>query len=219
MEKYDFTMQHLYGENHHHITKILSILQASNLEEAFIRKFYASVPMLNLTEEDYKLYANLARNAFNFLNERSSDLSQVRIYQCDFKDIESDHTIIEIVSHEMPFLFDSAICLLNRLNIDLDRVAHPNIFVQRNKDGKLISIDEELSNNGQQELIIQIRTSHSLSEGLIKQIDAELKNILALVEHSVGDWKNYLLKILEAGLWIEKIITLLFLPQLEQSLL
>jgi glutamate dehydrogenase len=190
MKKYDFTMQHLYGESHHHITKILSILQAGNLEEVFVRKFYATIPMLNLTEDEYKLYAELVKNAFNFLMEAESAHSKVRIYQSPESNIDSEHTIIEILSDEMPFLFDSAICLLNRLNIDVDKVAHPNLFVRRDKNGKLLSIDESLQEDGKQELIIQIRTSHVLDKNTTDQVEVELKNILSLVKISVLDWKN-----------------------------
>ncbi len=192
MEKYDFTMQHLYGENHHHITKILGILQAGNLEEVFVRKFYATIPMLNLTENDYNLYAALARNAFNFLQEHNRSKSKVKLYQGSRKSAETDHTIIEILSRDMPFLFDSAMCLLNRLHIDVERVAHPTIFVRRDKNGKLLSIDKALNEGGEEEIIIQILTSHSLEKDLALRIEAELNSILSLVEHAVNDWKKIL---------------------------
>ena len=80
MEKYDFTKHHFYGENHNHITKIIDILQAGNLEASFIRKFYAAVPMFNLSEEDYKIYSELAKNAFNLLQEHSNK-PKVKVYQ------------------------------------------------------------------------------------------------------------------------------------------
>ena len=190
MEKYNFTMQHLYGEDHQHITKILNILQASNIEESFIRKIYASIPMLNLSEAEYKLYAELAKNAFNFFMDRDPLKSKIKIYQGSSKYIISDHTVIEIVSDESPFLFDSTICLLNRLNIDVERVAHPNIFVRRDQKGNLLHIDEDLHDNGKKELFIQIRTSHSLDKPTIQKIEKELEEVLSLVKIAVDDWKS-----------------------------
>ena len=195
MEKYDFTMQHLYGEDHHHITKILHILQASNLEETFIRKFYATIPMLDLKDEDYKLYAQLAKNAFGFLSRHTSNTSKVRVYNGFANGDDVDHTVIEILSNEMPFLFDSTICLLNRLNIEVERVAHPNVFVRRDNKGNLLSIDESLHSDGQQELIIQIRTLHALDQNIIHTIESELQNIISLVSSAVDDWRSIVLQL------------------------
>lgn len=195
MEKYDFTMQHLYGENHHHITKIINILQASNLEEMFIRKFYATIPMLNLKESDYKLYADLARNAFSFLQKRDMSKTNVKLCQSISKDADSDYTIIEILSRDMPFIIDSAICLLNKLNICIDRVAHPTIFVSRDGSGKLLSIDDNLAENGEEEIIIQILTSNALDQDLALKVEKELNSILSFVEVAVGDWKKTLDKL------------------------
>ncbi len=195
MEKYDFTMQHLYGENHHHITKIINILQASNLEETFIRKFYATIPMLNLKESDYRLYADLVRNAFNFLQRHDASKAKVKLYQSSGEDADDDYTIIEILSRDMPFIFDSAMCLLNRLDISVDRAAHPTIFVSRDGDGKLLSIDEALAKDGEEEIIIQILTSHALAEDLAVKVETELNSILSLVEAAVYDWRKTLDKL------------------------
>lgn len=188
MEKYDFTMQHLYGEKHHHITKILNIFQATNLEEVFVRKFYATIPMLNLNEKDYKLYVDLAKNAFEFFLERRNSKQKIKIYNSGLK-IE-DHTVIEILTNEMPFIFDSTMLLLSKLNIEIERVAHPSIFTIRDNQGKLISIDEHTSENNHQELLIQIRTTHLLDKATIRLLEEELEKVLAFVSKAVSDWKK-----------------------------
>jgi glutamate dehydrogenase len=184
MEKYDFTIKHLYGEDHRHIKTIIGILQAENLEEIFIRKFYSAIPMINLSDEEYKLCAELARNAFHFLQQHKNK-PKLRLYQKP----DTDHSIIEILTKDVPFLFDSAMCLLNRLSIEVERVAHPTIFVRRENDGKLLSIDETPDPEGSREIIIQIRTMHKLDETLSYKIEQELQHILSLVDKAVGDWQ------------------------------
>lgn len=190
MEKYDFTMQHLYGEKHHHITKILDILQAANLEEIFVRKFYATIPMLNLTEKDYKLYVDLVKNAFKFFSQRKNSENKIKIYQSESKKIGDDHTVIEILTNEMPFIFDSIMLLLSKLNIDIERVAHPTIFTTRDEKGNLLSIEEDNAGDNKQELLIQIRTTHALSEATIEYIKEKLEKIISFVDKAVGDWKK-----------------------------
>jgi len=182
MEKYDLTKNHLYGENHHHITKIIGILQASNVEESFIRKFYATVPMLELTNAEYELYAQLVKNAHEFVQEHN--LNEIKIHL--YNSIDSEHSIIEILSSDKPFLFDSTMCLLNRLDIEVEKVSHPNIYVNRDETGKIINFD----NDGNRELLIQIRTAHCLSNELIKRVGSELKYVLGLVSYAVNDWKE-----------------------------
>lgn len=191
MEKYDLTMKHLYGESHNHITKIIDILQASNVEELFIRKFYAIVPMLNLTKDDYDLYAKLVKNAFDFVQVRNPGNIKIRLYNGSEEKADSDHSIIEILSDEKPFLFDSTMCLLNRLNIEVEKVSHPNIYVNRDRNGKITSF----SSDGNKELLIQIRTAYQLSDELSKKIELELKYILGLVKYAVDDWKSTLFQL------------------------
>lgn len=184
MGQYNFTKQHLYGENHQHITKIIERLQATSIEELFIRKFYASVPMLEPSEDDYDLFAKLVKNAFSFINKRDTH-NKIKIYQGSSKSLETDHTIIEILSDDIPFLFDSVICLLNRYNIEVETVSHPLINVMRDEDGNLSSIGTE----GKKELLIQIRTAHSLETETAKKLEKDLRRILNLVKHAVQDWK------------------------------
>lgn len=192
MPKYNFTIQHLYGKNHKYITKILNIIQATKLEEAFIKSFYSTVPMKDLSNEDCIIYAELAKNAFNFYSSRKEGESKVRIYSGDASKEESDHTIIEIICDEMPFIFDSAMSLLNRHHINIDRVAHPNIHIVRNNEGDLVSIEEKQNDQTKQELLIQIRTLHVVEEDLCQLIEKELNHILVLVTYSVADWKETL---------------------------
>ncbi len=198
MEKYNFTMNHLYGENHLYINKIIEILQASNLEEQFIRKFYSTVPMLHLDDSEVHLYADLVKKAFHFFEHYQSSKAKIRIYKGSKKGIEENHTIIEILHLEMPFLFDSTVQLLNKLNIHIEKVAHPNIYVNRDEKGHLISIENHSNQNNRHELIIQIRTSHPLSDELTARLHSELDRILNLVQHAVSDWQKILTKLEDA---------------------
>jgi glutamate dehydrogenase len=213
MPKYNFTLQHLYGEDHKYITKIIDILQANKQEESFIRKFYSTIPMVNLSDEECKIYASLARNAYEFFLNRAKNQAKIRIYDTQELEQDSDHTIIEIISDEMPFVFDSAMCLLTKHHINVERVAHPNIDVMRDADGNLSAIVE----SGSQELVIQIRTLHVISQELKNKIEQELKHVLKLVDLAVNDWSN-ILAILQP--YLDKDLAteeLEFLKQLKQK--
>ncbi len=197
MQKYNFTMHHLYGENHQYISKILDILQASHQEELFLKKFYATVPMFDLSEEEHQEYARLAKNAYEFLSVKKENEIKIRIYNDSHSCNNSGYNIIEVISDEMPFLFDSTMSLLNRLHIDVERVAHPNIFVTRNPQGELIEINNSASKEARNELVIQIITLHQLDEEQKKRIEQELGKILRLVKLAVDDWKPTL-KVLDS---------------------
>lgn len=188
MEKYEFTMHHLYGEEHHHITRIIEILQATSLEKDFILKFYSTIPMLNLSEEELIIHAELVRSAFNFSKKHNYTDPVLRLYQ----DSSKEHSVIEVFTKETPFLFDSIMCLLNRLDICIEKVAHPSIFVSRDQKGKLLSVDEQLQQGGIQESFIQIRTTNVLDKELSDQLESEINNIINLVEYAVSDWKSLL---------------------------
>ena len=49
----------------------------------------------------------------------------------------SDHTVIEIVNDDMPFLVDSVTSAVNRLGLTLHSVMHPVFRIWRGKDGAI----------------------------------------------------------------------------------
>ena len=70
--------------------------------------------------------------------------TKVHVYNPDFEQHgwQSPHTVIEIVSDDMPFLVDSVTMELGRQGYVIDLVIHPVIRVRRDADGALTEVLE-----------------------------------------------------------------------------
>ena len=55
---------------------------------------------------------------------------------------ESPHTVIEVVSEDMPFIVDSVTMDLARGSYGIDLVIHPVVRVRRDADGQLLEVLE-----------------------------------------------------------------------------
>ena len=67
-------------------------------------------------------------------------MTKVRVYNPDFEQHgwQSSHTVLEIVSEDMPFLVDSVTLELSRHGYGTQLVIHPVMRVLRDADGTLL---------------------------------------------------------------------------------
>jgi glutamate dehydrogenase len=60
----------------------------------------------------------------------------------------SDHTVIEIVNDDMPFLVDSVSMAVNRLGLALHSVVHPVFRIWRGADGSIVRVGQGAEDAG-----------------------------------------------------------------------
>ena len=80
---------------------------------------------------------------WRFGAKREPDRAKVRVYNPNLEEHgwKSDHTVIEMINDDMPFLVDSVAAELSRRDIPIHLIVHPIIPVCR-KDGAIDSILE-----------------------------------------------------------------------------
>src|SRR5579884_1455400 len=111
--------------------------------DAFVRQYYHWVPPADLagrSEED--LYGS-AMAQWRLTQERRPQQTKVRVYNPEDSDgFQSQFTIIEIVSDDMPFIVDSVIMELARQGCTINLLIHPVIRVRRDQEGHLLEVLE-----------------------------------------------------------------------------
>ena len=97
------------------------------------------------------LYGVVASH-WQLARERPPGTTRLRFYtpNVDEHHWQSSHSVVEIVTDDMPFLVDSVTAELTRQGYDIHRVIHPIFFIRRNEDGGLVSagpdeVDEMVS--------------------------------------------------------------------------
>jgi len=171
----------------------------SNLSEEEFKIFFSNFYSISTNHElktlsADKLYLYALEN-FKIFNSRSLNDITIKIYNPDQKSgLEASSTIIDIINKDVPFLVDSVVAFLDQHGIKIKRIMHPIYYTKRQKDNKLLNIDncEDDNKSFNQESIMQLHVEKIGSEEEVKIIYDNLKKILDSVHLVVGDWKKML---------------------------
>ena len=161
--------------------------------EAFVRQYYHWVPPEDLIgRSSIDLYgASMAH--WNLVQQRTAGTANVRVYNPDFEHHgwRSTHTVIEIVSDDMPFLVDSIGMELARRGYGIHILIHPVIRVRRDRAGRLIEtllpgtdVPEAIA-----ESVAHIEVDRETDAERLAAMSGAIEHVLEEVRAAVEDWQ------------------------------
>ncbi|MFD7918495.1 NAD-glutamate dehydrogenase [Streptomyces sp. NPDC059740] len=116
------------------------------------------------------------------------------------------HSVVEVVTDDMPFLVDSVTNELSRQGRGIHVVIHPQIVVRRDVTGRLVEIidegpevhadtrrgarDADLPHDALVESWIHVEIDRETDREDLKQITADLQRVLTDVREAVEDWEK-----------------------------
>ena len=147
----------------------------SNIQKIFIEKFYSYVSEGDISQIDIEILSKSALDVLEFMDSRTDYSPKIKVYNPTYNnDIENEvnNTEIYMINNDKPFIIDSIIETLNRYNLNIKLLIHPIFAVERDKNGKLINLYKDLSDNDSftQESVVQITLDRRISENKIKKI-------------------------------------------------
>ncbi len=104
------------------------------------------------------------------------------------------HTVIEIVTDDMPFLVDSVTMELRRHRLGLHAVIHPVVAVRRGPDGELLEVLAEPGGTKPADDAVILESFHHIEvdrqtePGVLEQLRDDLARVLGDVRAAVADW-------------------------------
>jgi len=158
------------------------------IAEAVVHAIVQSLPRGDLAAGDPEGLATGCVQFWRFGNERKPSEPLVRIYTPTEHDDDwrCEHTIIEIVSDDMPFLVDSVVAALGRFKASVQLLIHPILSVKRDAAGRLTGVGE--SDDATAESWIHLRIDPQPAT-TYAEIEKELRIVLADVRVVVEDWQ------------------------------
>ncbi len=99
-----------------------------------------------------------------------------------------DHTVIEIINDDMPFLVDSVTGILQNRGLAVHIVIHPVIPLRRGDGHKVLSVAAKGGEGVNAESFMHIQIDHCLDKVLLKSIEDEVRATLTDVKATVTDW-------------------------------
>jgi glutamate dehydrogenase len=170
--------------------------QAQYYAEAFFRR----VPFEELSRETPVALAAIVSEQIKFINERPPRQALISVFNPTLEDDgwESQHTILEMVNDDMPFLVDSANVAMAELNLGVHLMVHPVIHVERDQQGRVKGFYSTAEGKGEPESIIHMQIDRQNDLEALVRIKARLESTMDDVRRAVEDWKPMLARAAEA---------------------
>ena len=168
-----------------HVRDRLPGPEANDLER-FVRAYFADAAPEDLGEFD--LYgAALAH--WHLLQRRRPGEPKVHVYTPSVEEHgwQSTHSVVEIVTDDMPFLVDSVAMALTRRGSAIHAFVHPMLKVRRDDGGRLLEL-LPWETPGLAESLIHVEIDRQAEQALLDELAVELRHVLADVQAAVEDW-------------------------------
>jgi glutamate dehydrogenase len=161
--------------------------------EAFVRQYYQWVPPEDLADRNPLDLYGAAVAHWNLAQQRAPGEAKVRVYNPEFEQHgwQSPHTVIEIVSDDMPFIVDSVTMDLNRKGYGIHLVIHPVVRVRRNDEGQIVEVyDPDTDEEGSvPESILHAEVGREHDRDLLDQLRRSIETVLEQVRAATEDWQ------------------------------
>src|SRR5438270_2645971 len=169
--------------------------------ETFVRQYYHWVARPDLAGRGKGNLYGAAIAHWKLARTRRPGQTNIRVYDPDpEKDgWSSPHTVIDIVSDDMPFIVDSVTMALARTTAGIDLVIHPVMVVRRDADGRLLEVLEPGADVPEAigESVLHAEVTREPDPDLMARMREEVQRVLEEVRATVEDWQTMRDRILE----------------------
>ena len=174
---------------------------------AFLHRYYRHVAPVDLVDRNpVDVYGAFASHR-ELAEVRPQGTAAVHVYTptVDAHGWTSGHTVVEIVTDDMPFLVDSVTLALSRREAAVHLVVHPQLVVRRDVTGQLTGIcDVDVSDpkvaetpDAVVESWMQIQIDREPDPTVLGALEDELRDVLRDVREAVEDWPRMKLRAIE----------------------
>jgi len=174
----------------------------------FLTRYYCYVPIEEMRSRGPVDLAGAALSHRQMAATRPQGRANVRTFTPTVEQHgwSTGHTVIEIVTDDMPFLVDSVISELNRLDCGIHLIVHPQMVVRRTVTGELVEILDmgpgawaggDHSHDSVIESWMHVEIDRQTLPARQEEISRELRRVLEDVRVAVEDWPLMMARITE----------------------
>ncbi|MFG2278226.1 NAD-glutamate dehydrogenase [Streptomyces asoensis] len=165
---------------------------------AFLQRYYLHTAPEDLHGRDPVDVFGAALSHYRLAENRPQGTANVRVHTPTVEENgwTCSHSVVEVVTDDMPFLVDSVTNELTRQGRGIHLVIHPQVVVRRDVAGKLIEVlgvpptTGDLPHDVHVESWIHVETDRETDRADLKQITADLVRVLSDVREAVEDWEK-----------------------------
>ncbi|GGP68454.1 NAD-glutamate dehydrogenase [Streptomyces melanogenes] len=164
----------------------------------YLQRYYLHTAPEDLTDRDPVDVFGAALSHYRLAENRPQGTASVRVHTPTVEENgwTCSHSVVEVVTDDMPFLVDSVTNELSRQGRGIHVVIHPQVVVRRDLTGKLIEVLDTgaqtggLPHDALTESWIHVEIDRETDRADLKQITADLLRVLSDVREAVEDWEK-----------------------------
>lgn len=168
--------------------------------EPFLNHYYGQADEEDVLSRSIADLYGAAMAHWQLARKFSPGSARVRVYNPGLEQHGwySDHTVIEIVNDDMPFLVDSVTMEVNRLGLTLHAAVHPVFRVWREVGGQIVNVQaaseqgDAESDGSALESYIHLEVDRRTEAARLEELTAGLIKVLGDVRAAVEDWPRML---------------------------
>ncbi|MEO3978144.1 NAD-glutamate dehydrogenase [Streptomyces sp. CAU 1734] len=173
---------------------------------SYLQRYYLHTAPEDLADRDPVDVFGAALSHYRLAENRPQGTANVRVHTPTVEENgwTCSHSVVEVVTDDMPFLVDSVTNELSRQGRGIHVVIHPQVIVRRDVTGKLIEVLAEkhardarpakgaskLPHDALVESWIHVEIDRETDRADLKQITADLLRVLSDVREAVEDWEK-----------------------------
>ncbi|MEU6220876.1 NAD-glutamate dehydrogenase [Streptomyces sp. NPDC047022] len=164
---------------------------------AFLQRYYLHTAPEDLADRDPVDVFGAAFSHYRLAETRPQGTANVRVHTPTVEENgwTCSHSVVEVVTDDMPFLVDSVTNELSRQGRGIHVVIHPQFVVRRDLTGNLLEVLRdvpagELPHDAHVESWIHVEADRETDRADLKQITADLLRVLSDVREAVEDWEK-----------------------------
>ncbi|MGW5639553.1 NAD-glutamate dehydrogenase [Streptomyces sp. NPDC003832] len=165
---------------------------------SFLQRYYLHTAPEDLADRDPVDVFGAAYSHYRLAETRPQGTANVRVHTPTVEENgwTCSHSVVEVVTDDMPFLVDSVTNELTRQGRGIHVVIHPQVVVRRDVTGKLVEVlptppaAAERPHDTHTESWIHVEIDRETDRADLKQITADLLRVLSDVREAVEDWEK-----------------------------
>ena len=167
--------------------------EESDSAEAFLRRYFALVAPDDIIYTSFDTLLGGALSLWQFGENRQAGSPKIRFFNptTETNGWGLEHTVIEIVNDDMPFLVDSVSAEVNRLGRNIHLLLHPVVRVRRSAGGRRVELSatQDAPRDAIVESYMHIEVDQETDVAELEAIRTSIERILHDVRAAVADWQ------------------------------
>jgi glutamate dehydrogenase len=161
--------------------------------ENFVRRYFANVAPDDVIYTSFETLLGGSLSLWEFGQQREPGKARVRLFNptVEANGWGLEHTVIEIVNDDMPFLVDSVTAEINRRERKIHLLLHPVIRTRRDSTGRRVEVTDTQAapTDAVVESYMHVEVDQETEPQELEAIRDSLERILEQVRLAVADWR------------------------------